>query len=170
MEWKRETRALELLQEHEKNPRQISREEERQLRKSLDEFGQCQPLVINTDNKVIGGHQRLAILRSMGVKYVDVYVPDETLTEAQVDELNIRLNRNTGTWDFDVLANQWEIDDLLSWGFEEADLGLDVSEKPKKEPKPQISIEFEDRDTMMEYLPKFETIANETLSKMKVRG
>lgn len=170
MEWKRETRAVDMLKENEKNPRQMSREEERQLRKSLDEFGQCQPLVINTDNTVIGGHQRLQILRDMGVKYVDVYVPMQPLTNRQVDELNIRLNRNSGQWCWDTLANSWEIDDLLEWGFEEADLGLDAAEKPKKQPKPQISIEFEDRDTMMEWLPKFETIASETFSKLKVRG
>jgi hypothetical protein len=39
-------------------------------------------------------------------------------------ELNVRLNKNTGGWDFDILANLFEKDDLIDWGFENFELGL----------------------------------------------
>ena len=41
-----------------------------------------------------------------------------------VEELNIRLNKNTGEWDWDILANDWEVDDLLAWGFTEEELSI----------------------------------------------
>lgn len=58
----------------------------------------------------------------MKVKEVDVYIPDRDLTEAEVDELNIRLNKNTGTWDYDLLANEFELSDLIDWGFTSEEL------------------------------------------------
>jgi hypothetical protein len=54
----------------------------------------------------------------MGIKEVECYVPDHTLSQKDINELNIRLNKNTGEFDFDILANEFEIDDLLNWGFE----------------------------------------------------
>ena len=49
-------------------------------------------------------------------------------------------------------------------------MGLGKAEKPKKEPSPQVTFEFTDRDTMMEYLPTLEKISSDSLAKMKVRG
>ncbi len=46
------------------------------------------------------------------------------LDNVEVEELNIRLNKNTGDWDFDVLGNEWEITDLIKWGFEPHELGI----------------------------------------------
>lgn len=71
---------------------------------------------------IIGGHQRVRTLKKMKVKEVDVYIPDRDLTEAEVDELNIRLNKNTGTWDYDLLANEFELSDLIDWGFTSEEL------------------------------------------------
>jgi hypothetical protein len=58
-------------------------------------------------------------------KNVDVYVPDEFISQKSVDELNIRLNKNSGSWDFDLLANAFEIDDLVDWGFTLGELHID---------------------------------------------
>jgi len=44
------------------------------------------------------------------------------LSEKEVEELNIRLNKNTGSWDFDILANEFELPDLFEWGFSESNL------------------------------------------------
>jgi hypothetical protein len=68
-------------------------------------------------------------------------VPDRALLEREVDELNIRLNRNHGEFDYDILANSWDVPDLLDWGFNPEELELiaidpleseDKQEKKKK--------------------------------------
>jgi hypothetical protein len=105
-----------------------------------------------------------------GQAHVDVWMPDCPLSEEEVEELNIRLNRNNGDWDYDMLGNLFEVGDLLTWGFEEDDLGLGKPEKPKKEPKPVVSLEFVNKETMLEYLEKCEAIAAESAAKIKVRG
>lgn len=122
MKWHLEKRKIKDLKNNPKNPRQLSKHDAQHLKKSIESFGQCEPVVINTDNTIIGGHQRVKVMKGSGHKEVDVYVPDEALTTEQCDELNIRLNRNHGEWDFDVLANEWEIPDLLEWGFSENEI------------------------------------------------
>lgn len=123
--WHLETRKIKDLKVYSKNPRQLSKDQERHLRASIDKFGLAEKVIINTDNTIIGGHQRLNILRTMKQKEVECWVPDRLLTEKEVEELNIRLNKNTGDWDYDILANQWELTDILDWGFtaEELELG-----------------------------------------------
>jgi len=53
------------------------------------------------------------------------------LSEKEVEELNIRLNKNTGSWDFDVLANEFELPDLVEWGFEPFELGINNEPAPE---------------------------------------
>lgn len=132
MKWKLEKRKIKDLHEYAKNARKLTKDQGEHLKKSLDKFGQCEPIVINTDDVIIGGHQRLKTMRKMGYKEVDVYVPDEPLTDKEVQELNIRLNKNVGSWDWDILANSWEVDDLQEWGFSSKELELDFDE-PKEE-------------------------------------
>jgi DNA modification methylase len=130
--------------EWEKNPRQLSKHDAEHLKKSLDGFGVADPLIINTDNRIIGGHMRRRVLLQNGAKptdLVDVRVPSRPLTEREAEELGIRLNRNSGDWDFDALANGFEMDDLIEWGFSEKELtGFDFgSDDPDEDPGPQIN-------------------------------
>ncbi len=70
---------------------------------------------------------------------VDVRVPERELTEREAEELAIRLNKNTGDWDFDALANNFELDDLLDWGFDKQELDLDLwADEPPEDVEPQI--------------------------------
>ena len=141
MKWNRETRKLSDLKDYEKNPRKLEKEQAEQLKTSLDKFGQCEPVVVNQDGTIIGGHQRCRTLRKMGEKIVDVYVPERVLEEKEVEELNIRLNKNSGSFDYDILANQFDITDLMDWGFSEFELDVDsdviksVEEEEKEEEK-----------------------------------
>jgi ParB-like chromosome segregation protein Spo0J len=74
---------------------------------------------------ICGGHGRKKILERLGIKEVDCYIPSRKLTQKEFDELNIRLNKNiAGEWDFDILANDFELPDLIEWGFEEGELGM----------------------------------------------
>lgn len=141
MKWNRETRKIKDLHEYAKNPRTLSKEQGKLLQESLTKFGQCEPLVINTDGTIVGGHQRLRTLRKMGTKEVDVYVPDTTLTEKEVEELCIRLNKNVGSWDFDMLGNAWDPSDLVDWGFDMEELHLEElpgSEESESNQEPKI--------------------------------
>lgn len=124
MEWTLEKRLIKDLKPCGKNPRKLSKHDQEHLTKSLDKFGQCEPVVINSDGTIIGGHMRVRTMKKMGSKEVDVYVPQSPLSEKETDELNIRLNKNTGEFDFDILANEWEVEDLIEWGFLEDELGI----------------------------------------------
>ena len=134
MQWTLERWKISSLSFNEKNPRRLRKHEAKHLQESLDRFGQCQPVVINRDGKIIGGHQRVRLLKKRGDKEVDVYVPNEEFTEKEEEELNIRLNRATGEWDYDILANDWDQMELLEWGFELKD--FEISDK-LEEPKPK---------------------------------
>jgi hypothetical protein len=127
--WTTEQRKLGDLAEWEKNPRQLSQHDAEQLRQSIERFGLADPLVVNADGQIIGGHQRKRVMLLMEERgpdtLVDVRVPSRPLTEREAAELNVRLNRNAGDWDWDVLANEFETGDLLDWGFTEFELGLD---------------------------------------------
>jgi DNA modification methylase len=139
--WTLRTFPIEGLTDYYKNPRSLSKIQFEQLKKSLDKFGMIDKPIINADeaHTVIGGHQRLHVLRAEGVKQVECWLPSRLLTEKEVEELNIRLNKNTGSWDFDVLANEWEFNDLIDWGFTDEELkGLDFGEEKPEDPGAQI--------------------------------
>lgn len=119
--WSLQIRKISDLKSHPKNPRKISPKDARELEKSLSKFGMIDKPIINTDDTVIGGHQRLKIIKKLGIKEIEVYVPNKHLETQDVDELNIRLNRNTGEWDHDILVSDWNKKDLIEWGFNEED-------------------------------------------------
>ena len=133
--WHNEVRRIKDLIPYVANPRQITEKQAKDLKASLAKFGLADPLIINTNNELIGGHQRKKILETlMGVApdfEVDVRVPDRELTIDESRELNIRLNKNTGSWDFDVLANEFELPDLVEWGFEPFELGINNESAPE---------------------------------------
>lgn len=119
--WKTERRKIEELKPWEKNPRKFNEKQKKRLKESLEKFNLAEPIVINKDGTVIGGHFRLKVLKEMGVKEVDVRVPDRELTEKEVEELNLRLNKNLGEWDWDLLSN-FDEELLKNVGFEDEEL------------------------------------------------
>lgn len=139
--WTLHSFQLDELTDYYKNPRSLSEKEFKQLKTSLDKFGMIDKPIVNADSAhtIIGGHQRKHVLETSGVKEVECWIPDRELTEREVEELNIRLNKNTGQWDFDTLANEFELDDLLEWGFDKGELDLDLwaSDAPE-DVEPQI--------------------------------
>lgn len=122
--WQLERRAIGTIKPYDKNPRIIKGKKLDDLKKSIEKFGLAEPLVINTDGTIIGGHARYYVLLDEKVEWVDCYVPEKKLTPAQVDELCIRLNKNiAGEWDFEILGNKFDLDDLKDWGFEDWEFG-----------------------------------------------
>ena len=122
IEWKLQAWKISDLKPYDKNPRIITEKGLKQLGDSFDEIGFAQPVNINTDGTILSGHARILRLKEEKLTHVDCYVPDRKLTPKQEEAVIVRMNKNVaGTWDFDVLANQFEMDDLLKWGFEELD-------------------------------------------------
>ncbi len=118
IKWHLESRKISSLKPHPKNPRYLKENDAYHLKVSLEKFGLIDKPIINPDGLIIGGHQRINVLKgSKKNALIDCWVPDRPLEEKEVEELNIRLNRNTGDWDWEVLANQWEVSDLCEWGF-----------------------------------------------------
>lgn len=124
LEWKTERRKVSELIPYEGNPRQLTKVQARQLEKSLKKFNLVEIPAINTDNKVIAGHQRLVIMMLLGRRdeVIDVRVPNRKLTEAEFREYNLRSNKNTGEWDWDMLANNFDLDLLKEVGFSTEEL------------------------------------------------
>ena len=106
------------------NPRRMTNKQYNDLKGSLEKFGLVDPIIINADNTVVGGHQRLRIMRELGAEIVPVVRVN--LSKEDEKELNIRLNKNTGEFDLDVLANNFEIDELKDWGFKDVELGFNI--------------------------------------------
>lgn len=96
-----EKRKVNELKYYPGNPRKMSDEVYERLKKSLQEFGYVEPLIVNKNNEVIGGNQRLKALRDLGVDEVEVVIID--LPKSKEKALNIALNKIQGEWDLDLL-------------------------------------------------------------------
>ena len=106
------------------NPRQISTKQYKDLKNSITKFGLVDPIIVNKDFTVIGGHQRLKVLNEMQTDTIPCVVLD--LSKEKERELNVRLNKNTGDFDIDILANEFDIDELVDWGFKHIDLDINI--------------------------------------------
>ena len=111
------------------NPRQISKSQFDSLRESIDKFGLVDPIIVNKDMTIIGGHQRYKIWEEKAKQSSidDITIPCVVLelNKEQERELNIRLNKSGGEWDFDLLSN-FEIEELKDWGFKDVEFGFNI--------------------------------------------
>jgi len=137
--WHTEQRQIKALIPTEGNPRQLTKKQAIDLEKSLKKFNLVDIPAINTDLRIISGHQRITILKTLGrgEEKIDVRAPNRKLTEEEHREYMLRANFNQGEWDIDLLAN---IDDNLleDIGFDlEEMFGLDdkIDEKADKVPE-----------------------------------
>ena len=112
------------LKQAEYNPRILTKKQYEDLKASLEKFGLVDPIIINSDNTVIGGHQRLKIVRELGAS--EVPTVRVNLSKEDERELNIRLNKNTGEFDLDILANNFNVDELKDWGFKDIEFGFNI--------------------------------------------
>ena len=174
MIWKTEKRKISDLKECEYNPRQLTKKQYKDLKSSLDKFGLCEIPVINTDNTIIAGHQRIKILKEKSQDAeIEVRVPSKKLNKEQFDEYLIRSNKNRGEWDWDTLANNFQMDALYDFGFEEIDFGFDVAEdkQESQEPKPmnKIVITFDSPEKLQQAETSITEIASKYNAKWKVQ-
>lgn len=100
------------------NPRDITPEQFAKLKKSLQEFPQMletRPLVIDENNVVLGGNMRLRVLQELGFEDVPVKQV-KGWTEEQKKEFIVKDNLSYGMWDWEMLANEWDAEQLEDWG------------------------------------------------------
>ena len=112
------------------NPRQITTKQYNDLKESIEKFGLVDPIIINQDGTIIGGHQRYKIFKDITDKNIlpNISIPCVVLhlSKEEERELNVRLNKNTGEFDMDILANEFDIDELVDWGFKHIDLDINI--------------------------------------------
>jgi DNA modification methylase len=102
------------------NPRIIKDDKFKKLVKSIQDFPQMlelRPIVVDSNMVVLGGNMRLKACIAAGLKEVPIIVADN-LTDAQKSEFIIKDNVGFGEWDWDLLANQWDVEALEDWGLE----------------------------------------------------
>jgi len=108
------------------NPRELTKDQYNHLKDSLLRFGVVDPVIVNKhpdrDNIIIGGHQRSKVWEDMGNDKIPTV--ELSLTLDKEKELNVRLNKNTGQFDKEMLVEHFNSEDLLEWGFEEYEFGV----------------------------------------------
>jgi hypothetical protein len=117
------------------NPRVIKDYKFKKLVNSLKHFPQMlelRPIVVNKKMEVLGGNMRTRACIEAGIK--EVYIKIAELTPKQEKEFIIKDNSSFGEWDWDILANEWETQELKNWG-------LDI---PKWEDQVEFDSDVED--------------------------
>ena len=116
------------------NPRVCKDDKFKKLVQSIKDFPEMldiRPIVVNQDMIILGGNMRYKACKEAGLKEVPVIITD--LTEEQQREFLIKDNTSGGEWDWDILANEWDMDNITKWGldvpiyFDSDELGTEFS-------------------------------------------
>jgi ParB-like chromosome segregation protein Spo0J len=105
------------------NPRVLRDDKFQKLKQSITEFPKMlslRPMVIDENNVVLGGNMRLRALQELGFNDIDeAWVKRSSdLTEEEKKRFIIADNVAFGEWDWDTLANDWDVVDLEAWGLD----------------------------------------------------
>ena len=106
------------------NPRLIKDDKFKKLVKSIEEFPEMldiRPIVVNADMVILGGNMRFKACKEAGLKEVPIIIADN-LTEEQQREFLIKDNTSGGEWNFEMLANEWDVEQLEDWGLDMPEL------------------------------------------------
>ena len=127
LEWHTEQRIVKDLIPYEFNPRSMKEEQKQKLIDSIEKFNLVEIPVINLDNTIIAGHQRIVILGILEreEEIIDVRVPNRQLTELELKEYNLRSNISIGDWVAEMLKDNFDDLDLIGIGL---DIDFDLDE------------------------------------------
>ena len=101
------------------NPRLIKDDKFKKLVQSIKDFPEMldiRPIVVNKDMIILGGNMRFRACKEAGVKEIPVIITD--LSEEKQREFLIKDNTSGGEWDWDMIANEWDADELEAWGLD----------------------------------------------------
>jgi ParB-like chromosome segregation protein Spo0J len=102
-----------------KNPRLIKDEKFKKLVKSIKDFPEMEtvrPIVVNKDMVILGGNMRYKAMIECGYKEVNVEVVD--WSEQKQNEFIIKDNVGFGEWEWEMVANEWDVEELDNWGLD----------------------------------------------------
>ena len=123
-----EVRKISELKFAEYNPRTINKKQFKDLKASLKKFGLIDPIIINSSkdrkNVIIGGHQRSRAWLDLGNDTIPCVILDLPINDEM--ELNLRLNKNGGKFDDDLLLNYFDEELLFDVGFTVNDLNINL--------------------------------------------
>jgi len=114
------------------NPRSMSKYDFKRLVNDIEQDGYHKRILIDSDNTIIGGHSRKKALIASGRKTTDeieVLQASRNLSTTEFKRLNIRDNLGFGDFDMDLLANNFDVGELLDWGMDESLFQLDLDLK-----------------------------------------
>ncbi|MEA5085149.1 MAG: ParB N-terminal domain-containing protein [Lachnospiraceae bacterium] len=102
-------------------------EEYEKIKNSITEFGFVEPIIVNADMTIVGGHQRFSVLKDLGYTEVECVVVDVDKTKEKA--LNVALNKISGEWNFELLSKL--LDELQQENYNIEFTGFDLSEAEK---------------------------------------
>lgn len=124
------------------NPRIIKDDKFKKLVKSLVDFpemAEVREVVVNKDHVILGGNMRFKAMKEAGWTEIPVRVVD--WSEEQQREFIIKDNVSGGEWDWDSLANEWDIDELDKWGLEILSFENNISDNKEINPEELLNDE-----------------------------
>jgi len=124
LEWRTELRKVKDLIQYDKNPRTLNNVQMEGLQRSLKKFNIAELPCVNTDGTLVAGNQRVLALSLLGRgnEEIEVRVPNRKLSDKEFRDYLLTSNRSGGSWDFDKLASEFDIKELLTSGFDSFDL------------------------------------------------
>ena len=143
------------------NPRIIKDDKFKKLVESVKNFPEMleiRPIVVNKDMIILGGNMRYKACKEAWIKEIPVIIADN-LTEEQEREFLIKDNVSGGEWDWDILANEWDKEDLEEWWL---DVQFETVEQEAEEDDFEVACHQLNRKCYMSELdPKYvQTIVN----------
>ena len=148
------------------NPRIIKDDKFEKLVKSIKEFPEMlniRPIVVNTDMVVLGGNMRLKACKEAGLKEVAI-IKAEDLTEEQQKQFIIKDNVGFGEWDWEMLSNQWDSEELEEWGLSIPNFNSNVNLDDFFEEGPIESVDGK-KKIVLEYVEEEYNLVNSELLK-----
>tara|TARA_S200002703_G_scaffold30768_1_gene26767 strand:- start:1254 stop:1853 length:600 start_codon:yes stop_codon:yes gene_type:complete len=132
------------IKKNPENPRFIKNDKFKKLVQSVKDFPkmlELRPIVVNPEMVILGGNMRYEACKEAGLEEVWIKIADE-LTQEEEKEFIIKDNSSFGEWDWDVLANEWEKEQLLEWGLDLPILNEKLQIEKGEEPEIQITEEI----------------------------
>lgn len=123
MQTKIEYIGVDKLKSHPDNPRLIKDEQFKVLCESIKanpDYFETRPILANKDGVIFAGNMRFAAAKEIGLKEVPAVIMD--IPEERQREIMIRDNISNGNYNFDTLANNFEFEELVGWGFDKQEL------------------------------------------------
>ncbi|HRH23349.1 MAG TPA: DNA modification methylase [Candidatus Magasanikbacteria bacterium] len=122
--WHTEKRTVNDLIPYEQNPRTLSDTQLKGLKRSLTKFNLVEIPAIDLDGKILAGHQRIKVLQLLGRgdEEIEVRVPSRKLSEEEFRDYLLTSNRSGGSWDWEKLASDFDLQEILIAGFDAVDL------------------------------------------------